>query len=276
MSGEPCMQMVCQFSETVAVKKKTIQFHHPVEHISLTDFCHDLTGNIFSGISRKEGGAPTAFAVYTTGRRKHLRRFSGAIPDISKKPQCIIHNMRFGKFNSRDRRIKVYGPCGIVESGYKKVVRNRKSCFLCCKTDAGSNVIVGTHKSIRKKLFVLKCSKSSEACLDFIIMFIYAVRIERDAMFAERIPVGKKTLLIFIISDDSADIIELCAAMFSDQMFHQRAGCMVVVNSGEVKIRYFIQKRNDRDRGSSGTDYDFFLKFVIGNKSKIQKNSIEV
>ena len=87
---------------------------------------------------------------------------------------------------------------------------------------------------------------------------------------------GKKTLLIFIISDDSADIIELCAAMFSDQMFHQRAGCMVVVNSGEVKIRYFIQKRNDRNRGSSGADYDFFLKFMIGNKSKIQKNSIEV
>ena len=66
-------------------------------------------------------------------------------------------------------------------------------------------------------------------------MFIYAVRIERDAMFVECIPVGKKTLLIFIISDDSADIIELCAAMFSDQMFHQRAGCMVVVNSGEVR-----------------------------------------
>ena len=197
------MQMVSKFSKTVAVKKKTIKIHHPVEHVSLTDFSHDLTGYIFSGICRKEGSAATAFAVYTTGRRKHLRRFSSAIPDISKKPQCIIHNMCFGKFNSRDRRIKVYGPCGVVESGYKKVVRNRKSCFLCCKTDTGSNVIVGTHKSIRKKLFVLECSKSSEACLDFIIMFVYAVRIERDAMFAERIPVGKETLLIFIISDTS-------------------------------------------------------------------------
>ena len=69
------------------------------------------------------------------------------------------------------------------------------------------------------------------ACLDFIIMFIYAVRIERDAMFAERIPVGKKTLLIFLISDDSADIIELCTTMISDQMFHQSTDCMVFVNS---------------------------------------------
>ena len=62
-------------------------------------------------------------------------------------------------------------------------------------------------------------------------VFIYAVRIERDAMFAERIPVGKETLLIFIISDDSADIIELCTTMLSNQMFHQSTDCMVIVNS---------------------------------------------
>lgn len=61
MSGEPGMQMVCQFSETVAVKKKTDPVHSPVEHISLTDFCHDLTGNIFSGIQQERGRCTHCF-----------------------------------------------------------------------------------------------------------------------------------------------------------------------------------------------------------------------
>ena len=85
MFCKPCVQMVCELSKTVAVKKKTIQFHHPVKHFSLTHFSHDLTGYIFSGVSRKEGSAAAAFAIYAAGRRKNLSGFTGAIPDISKK-----------------------------------------------------------------------------------------------------------------------------------------------------------------------------------------------
>ena len=139
--------------------------------------------------------------------------------------------MCLGKFNSCDRRIKVYGFCCIVETGHKKIIGDRKSGILRSKTDACGNIVISADKSFRKEFAFLKNSESLESCFYFIVRFIYTLRFKSDSIFFKCIFVCEKTLMIFLISNNAADIIELCASVFGDQMLHQSADRAVVVNS---------------------------------------------
>ena len=198
MSGKPGMQMFCEFGETGTVKQIAVKLHHPVLHIALVYFGHNVICNILTAISWIGRSTMAAFLEYMCDRGINMIGNIFVIPYIMKEFQGIIHNFCFGKADSCDTWFKERSFVFVVKSCYEKIIRNFVSGFFGCQTDTYSNIVIGAYKSIREQIFVPEFIKSMNAGFDFIILTSDTLRLKRNFITQESIPVSKKTLLILI------------------------------------------------------------------------------